>query len=264
MTSPRTTANAMSAAAALWSLSVCALGVAQAAEPDPLMLLKKMTDYVSSQTSISAEIDTDIEVITPQLQKLQFASSSRLQLSRPDKLRVERRGGYADIDLVFDGKALTVNDKHTKTYAQIDAPGSTDQLIERLRAEFSLDAPGADLLMTNTFEILTDDIVDAKYIGEGVIGGVDCDHLAIRDHETDWQIWIERGENPIPRKYVITSKTVAGAPQYTLVIRNWKAGGTPPAEAFAFKAAADAKKVTTKDLSNFDEVPAGTMAGEKQ
>jgi hypothetical protein len=48
------------------------------------------------------------------------------------------------------------------------------------------------------------------------------------------------------------------------VIRNWKAGGTPPAEAFAFKAAADVKKVTTKDLSNFDEVPAGTMAGEKQ
>lgn len=250
--------------ALLWYTAASHLGVAQAAEADPLMLLKKMTQYVSSQTSISAVVDTDIEVITPELQKIQFASTSKLQLSRPDKLRVERRGGYADVDLVFDGKALSVNDKQGKTFAQINTPGTTDQLIERLRTEFSIDAPGADLLLTNALDLLSDDIVDAKYIGEGVVGGVDCDHLAFRDLETDWQIWIERGEQPIPRKYVITSKAVTGAPQFTLIVRDWKSGAALPADTFAFKAPANAEKVTVKDLSNFDEVPPGTITGEKK
>lgn len=244
----------------------CSMGSsgAQAADADPRMLIKKMTDYISSQASISASIDTDIEVVTPDLQKIQFASSSKLQLSRPDKLRVERKGGYADIDLVFDGKSLWVNDKLAKTYAQIEAPGTTDQLIERLRSEYSVDAPGADLLLGNAFDVLTDDMVDAKYIGEGVIGGIECDHVAIRDRETDWQIWIERGEKPIPRKYVITSKAVTGAPQYTLIVRDWNAGTPAPPDVFAFKVPPNAQKMAIKDLSNFDEVPPGTIAGEKQ
>jgi hypothetical protein len=244
-------------------LFACSSGV-QAADTDPKVLLKRMTEYITSQTSISASIDTDIEVVTPDLQKIQFTSSSKLQLSRPDKLRVERKGGYADVDLVFDGTALWVNDKQAKAYAHIDSPGTTDQLIERLRSEYSVDAPGADLLLGNAFEVLTDDVMDAKYIGEGVIGGVECDHVAVRDRETDWQIWIERGEKPIPRKYVITSKAVTGAPQYTLVVREWNAGTAASPEAFVFKAPTNAQKITIKDLSNFDEVPAGTIAGEHQ
>jgi len=55
-----------------------------------------------------------------------------------------------------------------------------------------------------------------------VVDGFECEHLAFRNDDTDWQIWIQVGDAPIPRKYVITSKTEEGAPQYTLVIRDWK------------------------------------------
>jgi len=48
------------------------------------------------------------------------------------------------------------------------------------------------------------------------------EHLAFRGAETDWQIWIDIGARPVPRKYIITSKTLAGAPQYTLRIKDWK------------------------------------------
>ena len=71
-------------------------------------------------------------------------------------------------------------------------------------------------------------------IGKGVIDGVECDHLAFRNVETDWQIWIESGAKPIPRKYVITSKGIGEAPQYTLRIKDWKTDVA--ADAFAFKA----------------------------
>ena len=83
-------------------------------------------------------------------------------------------------------------------------------------------APGADLLLTNVFNVMMADVVEAAVIGKGVIDGVECDHLAFRNVETDWQIWIEAGAKPIPRKYVITSKGIGEAPQYTLRIKEWK------------------------------------------
>ena len=75
----------------------------------------------------------------------------------------------------------------------------------------------------------------AKHIGLGVVDGVECEHLAFRGPDTDWQIWIEPGAKPMPRKYVITSKTVAGAPQYTLRIRDWKTDAIADADTFVFK-----------------------------
>jgi hypothetical protein len=62
-------------------------------------------------------------------------------------------------------------------------------------------------------------VIDAKDSGRGTIDGVEREHLAFRNADTDWQIWIELGARPIPRKYVITNKAVAGAPQYTLRIK---------------------------------------------
>jgi len=35
------------------------------------------------------------------------------------------------------------------------------------------------------------------------------------------------GEQPVPRKLVITSKTLNSAPQYTLRIKDWKTGVLP-------------------------------------
>ena len=168
------------------------------------------------------------------------------------------------MELVFDGKTATLYGKNLNAYAQADAPGSIDQLIEKLRTDLNADLPGADLLLAGSFDTMMADVIDGKHIGRGVVDGVECEHLAFRNLETDWQIWIEVGARPIPHKYVITSKTVAGAPQYTLVIKNWKTDVQPGAEAFAFKPSGDAKKVELAALSNIDEVPAGTPTGGKK
>lgn len=236
----------------------------QAEEEDPRAILKAMADYVGAQSSIAAAIDTDIEVVTPELQKIQFTSSSKLLLRRPDKFRVSRLGGYADVDLVFDGKSVALYGRHNNAFAQIEASGTTDQLIERLRSELSIEAPGADLLLTNAHEALSEVILDAKYIGHGVIAGIECDHLAFRNEDTDWQIWIERGAKKIPRKYVITSKAVTGAPQYTLVVRDWQSGAAIDAGAFTFTPPGDAKKLPISELRDMDEVPAGIPRGASQ
>ena len=84
-------------------------------------------------------------------------------------------------------------------YAQSEAPGSVDQLIDKLRGQLGVDMPGADILLSNPYAVLSEDVIDAKHIGRGVINGVECEHLAFRNLDTDWQIWIEVGAKPIPR-----------------------------------------------------------------
>ncbi len=234
---------------------------AHAQEDSAKKILKAMSDYVGSQKSISVTFDSDVEVITTNLQKIQFTNSGQMQMVRPDKLRATRAGGYADVDLVFDGAMTRVLGRHINIFTEIASPGSVDQLVDRLRDEHQFSIPGADLLLTNSYDRLMEDVLDARHIGQGVIDGVECEHLAFRNVDTDWQIWVEAGPRPIPRKYVITSKSVASAPQYTLRIKNWTTDVPINAEAFVFKAPGGAKKVDIRELQDIDEVPSGVVAG---
>ena len=244
------------------ALTAVPIGSTAQAEDDAGKILKAMSDYVGKQKSISVAFDTDIEVITPEIQKIQFASSGTVLMNRPDKLHATRTGGYADVELVFDGKTVSVLGKNMNAYVQADAPGTVDQLVDLLRNKYSIDMPGADLFLSNSYDEMMDGVLDAKHIGQGVIEGVECEHLAFRTLDTDWQIWIETGDHPIPRKYVITSKSTAAAPQYTITIRDWKTDTQASADAFTFKPPANAKKGDFAALSDIDEVPPGIVKGE--
>ncbi len=254
------------AASAALSVALASFGAGARADEggDANAILKAMSDYVTSQKSITAAFNTDIEAVTPDLQKIQFASSGAVQLIRPDKLHVSRTGGYTDVELFFDGKTFAVENKKDNTYAETPAAGTDDQLIDKIRGELGVDMPGADLLLSNPYAVLSADVIDAKHIGRGVINGVECEHLAFRNLDTDWQIWVRVGAKPIPCKFVITSKAVTGGPQYTLLITDWKTDAPIAADAFALHAPAGAKKIEFKDLTDVDEVPPGVVKGGKQ
>ena len=262
------TANTKSALA-LVAVVFLATGFAWAAADAPPQgddakaILKAMSDYLGSQKTIELTFDSDIEVITPQLEKIQFASSGEVLLSRPDKMRAHRVGGYTDVAMVFDGKVVSVLGKSVNGYAQFDAPGSLDQLFEALRTGHGVALPGADLLLSNPYGVLVADVLEAKHIGRGVVAGVECEHLAFRIGETDWQRWVELGDAPFPRKLVITSKTMNCAPQYTLRVKSWKVGVQPAADAFVFAAPAGAQKLGADALIDLDELPQGAPIGGK-
>src|SRR6266481_4184494 len=151
---------------------------------DSANILKSMTDYLGTQKSLSASFDSDIEIITPELQKIQFASSGQMKLSRPDKLRVRRTGGYADVELVYDGKTISVHGNNAKSYVQADLPGTVDQMIDAIQARSGVGMPGTDLLLSNAFDELMASALEGKHIGLGVVDGVECEHLAFRGQAT--------------------------------------------------------------------------------
>jgi hypothetical protein len=244
---------------------VCAIltGVAApqalAAGDDADKVLKAMSDYLAAQKTISATFDTSIEAITPDVEKIQFNSSGTLVLNRPNQVHATRTGGYADVELFFDGKTLTVYGKNVNGYVQLDAPGSVAEMIETLRSH-AVAIPGADLLLPNVYDDMMNRAISTRHIGEGVIDGIECEHLAFRAQDVDWQLWVQSGANPIPRKLVITSKAVGGAPQYTLVIKDWKTDAPVDQALFAFKAPSGAQKINEDALKNLDELPPGSPA----
>lgn len=228
-------------------------------------ILRAMSDYFDAQKHLSAKFDVDLEIITPEVEKLQFSASGDIVLSRPDKLRVSRTGGYTDVELVFDGKTATILGKHVKAFARLEAPGSVDALIDRLRSEHHIDMPGADLLLANVHDELLAGVLEAKHVGAGVVDGIECEHLAFRNEETDWQLWVRAGRDPIPCKYVVTSKTLAAAPQYTLRIRDWKTDAAPDLSAFVFAPPDGAQTLALESLTDIGELPPPAGAeGRKQ
>jgi len=244
------------------ALVLSAIPAAQGANHDDARdILKRMTDYVAAQKTIAAKYDSDIEIVTTEGQKISFNSSGQLLMQRPDKLHVSRTGGYADIDMVFDGKTLDVLSKDQNKYMQMEAPGTLGQLVERIRDKTDADLPAADLFANGAYDEMTKDLLSAKHIGQGVINGVECEHLAFRTPEVDWQVWVQTGSTPIPRKYVVTSKQVTGQPQYSVQINDWRTDVPVTESTFAFTPPAGATR--TASLKQTDEVPAGITIARK-
>ena len=86
-------------------------------------------------------------------------------------------------------------------------------------------------------------------VGPSVVGSVKCTHLAFRGAEVDWQIWIEDGDKPLPRKFILTSKKVTGEPQFTVLIRNWDVAAKLTNQEFSFTPPKGAKKIEFLQLS---------------
>ncbi len=230
--------------------------LAAADEADAKRLLKAMSDYLAAQKAISFDFDSSLDLVSAQQQKMTLAASGSVVMNRPDKLRVSRRGGFANMEMSFDGKTVTLLGKNSNMVAQVEAAGSIDQLVDVLRDKYHRPVPGADLLMSDPYKELMLEVTEIKDLGSGVIRGVECDHLAFRAREVDWQIWIAQGAAPYPCRYAITSKKVAGAPEYRIDIRDWKTGAKVPANTFKLAIPAGAQKLTPDKVQELSDIPA--------
>lgn len=242
-----------------------ASSVASADEADAKRLLKAMSDYVTAQKDLAFDYDATLEVVTPEGQILGLASSGTVSLQRPGKIHVTRAGGFADVDMIFDGTTLTLLGNNLNMYAQLEIPGTLTNLVDVLRNDYNRTLPAADLLLPDSYDFLMADVVDIKDLGSGVIGGVECDTLAFRTDEVDWQIWIAQGDEPYPCSYVITSKQATNGPQYRVQVSNWKAGAGVGDANYSFTNDTQAQQVDLGNLGDANDLPEQfEMIGESQ
>lgn len=242
-------------AAALLLLMMAVAPKASADAAQAKGLFKAMSDYLGKQTKMSFDIDTSLEVVTTDEQKLSLTSSGSLTMVRPDKVRMIRHGGFANAEFYFNGETLTLFRRDQNLFSKVDIPGSVDHLVEELRDKYQRPLPAADLLSPNVYAAMMPDVKDVKDLGTGFIRGIECDHIAFRTDEVDWQLWIARGDRPYPVRVIFTSKKVAGSPQYQIDESNFKTGDQVSTEDFALKPPPGARLVPPSDLRSFDELP---------
>ena len=235
----------------------------QAEESDAKALFKAMSDYVSGQQEISFSYDANLEIVTGDMMKVGFASSGTVAKVRPDKIRLTRTGGFADMEMAYDGQMLSVLGKRLNVFTSTEAKGSIDELIDMLRFEYGAEAPAADLLSSNPYEAMTSNITSAMDLGTGVIRGQVCDHLAFRTPEVDWQIWIAQGDRPYPCRLEITSKLTAMAPSYRIDVTDWKTGAGVAGTSFRLESG-NAKVIKIEEFEGLDEVRPMLSEGAEQ
>jgi hypothetical protein len=206
-------------------------------------VLRAMTTYMAGLKKFSVQTENTLEIVSVEGQKIQFTSPAKVTVSRPDKLLAERRGDIVDQMFYYDGKTLTLYNPGSKHYATVAAPADVDAMLEFARTRLDVFAPGGDLIDSRSYEYLMQDVTQGSYLGMAVVGGQRCHHLAYRAAEVDWQLWVREGKQPAPCKYIITSREVTGAPQFTVQVTKFDPAPKISAGQFRFVPPAGARPI---------------------
>ena len=153
-------------------------------------------------------------------QKIQFSRAVRMDVKRPDRLRLEISSPTTARGFWYDGKTLTVLDRRHNWYATNTMPATLDGAVDAAHDQ-GIDLPLIDLAMSDPYANATAKVEQGKYYGLAAVSGVSCHHLAFTQENVDWQIWVEDGPQPFIRKFVITYKNEPGAPEFTALITHW-------------------------------------------
>lgn len=217
-------------------------------------ILRTMSNYLGTLPAFSVLGDVDDEVIDLQGQKLQLSSSASLLVDRPGRIYAHRQGPIADVEAFYDGTVLTLHGKRLAVYTEMAIEGSIDEAIIELRAETDIGFPGADLLFVDAYDGLMTDVTGGVYLGTAYVHGTEVHHLAYRARKVDWQIWVKTGEEPLPMKYVITSKWLTGAPEYTVRFRDWDTAPSIDPNQFQFTPPEGATKIEFLSMGDLGTV----------
>jgi hypothetical protein len=226
-----------------------------AAEADKT--LKAMSEYMGALPSFFVKYDIESEIISTAGEKLQFSSSGQLVVRRPDRTHVVRDTGFSSGQLFIDGRTVSILSPTKNAYLQFEGPGTIEETMDSLRDEYGLDIPAADLLDAKPYDALVKGLKSGTYHGIAMVGGVAAHHLAFRTDEIDWQIWIRTGPAPLPLKFVITTKWMTAAPQYSIRFRDWQTGVETTDGTFRFQPPTDAVRWKSVVINELGEIASG-------
>jgi hypothetical protein len=251
----------LSLAAAL-SLLASSLAMAQAGAPvtaetstaaatKDAAVLKRLAEVGATlralkHFAVKADALTDEVLLSGQ--KLQFASSVEYQFAGPDKLRASVRSDRRQRDYYFDGKTFTQVALRAGYYASVPLAGTLGEAMTVVAQRYDIEIPLADLFLWGTPRSGLEDVTSALLVGPARIGGVDCDHFALRQPGVDWQVWVERGPRALPLKWVITTTDEPAQPQYAATLK-WDLKATPAASSFTYVPAKGVHRIELKPVA---------------
>jgi hypothetical protein len=212
-------------------------------DPDSLAALDKMGAYLRTLGSFEIKTDTLTDAVLDNGQKVQFAGSANYKIRRPNAFAVTVSDDRRVRRFLYDGKTFTVFSPRMGFYATVPAKPTIREMMATAYDKFKIELPLADLFRWGTDDDHRDDITSAVTVGYAKINGVDTDQYAFREGNIDWQVWIQRGDKPLPQKIVITDTSDSAMPEYGAAL-HWTTTAKFDDATFAFTPPKDAKKIT--------------------
>lgn len=219
-----------------------------AIDPQADELLRRMGDYLGQAPffSVNAEIWQDVQLASGQ--RAQAGRTVELQVRRPNRLHAEVHSTRRNHGLYYDGKSITLFNRVQDFYGSIPAPATLDEALDVACERFGITMPLEDLIVSDPYQNAIRKAISGTDIGPVTVLGVPCEHLAFSHGMVDWQIWIEDGARPVPRKIVITYKDEEGTPQYTAIFSNWDFETKLPDFLFNFEPPSGAAKISVAEI----------------
>ena len=249
--------------AVLLTLALCPIAGAAESQIDPKAdeVLRRMGEHLAAANQFSFVAEDMMDQVSETGQKIQMSNRRQLKVQRPDRVYAELSGDLDNRRAWYDGKTLTFLDTKEQVYGVIEARDTIDQTLDYIAERFGIVMPMADLIISNPYESAIANVQSAQYVGLHSVDGVACHHLAFRGASADWQIWIEDGEHPLPRKLVITFITHPAQPQYIAFVKDWDLSPQLTSDLFVFQAPEGATKVDFEPI--LEEKAKGPMSVDK-
>jgi hypothetical protein len=232
----------------LIALSTLAAEDKQKIDPRADELMKRMGEYLGQAKffSVSAELWQDIQLANGQ--QIQAGRTLKLQVRRPNRLRAEMESPRRSRELVYDGSTISLLNKAQNFFGTIRAPGSIDEAMDAASDKFGIAMPLDDFVGSDPHKDLMEKVRSGTDIGPVTVMGVPCEHLAFSQENIDWQLWIEKGPRPVPRKFVITYKDEPDSPEFTAIFSNWDFTTQLPDFIFKFEPPSGASKIEVREM----------------
>lgn len=205
--------------------------------------VRAMCDALKSRPAFSFTAEVSEEEVYPNGQSVQLTRMADVAVKRPDKLYARITGDERDRVFVYDGKTVSVADLNRGVYATLDAPPTIDATLDMLESKYGLVAPLSDLLHDDPCVGMLQNVRTGDCVGSHTAAGKTCDHLVFAQKDTDWQLWVEKNKDALPRKLVITDKGVMGWPQYAATFTKWDLNPHLAPGLFTFTPEKDAHRI---------------------
>ncbi|HEX5006726.1 MAG TPA: DUF2092 domain-containing protein [Hyphomonadaceae bacterium] len=218
-------------------------------DPIALEALQKMVAHLGTLKNFEVTTRTTVDQIIPNGQKIQMDGGATYKVQRPNGFFIETRSDRRVRQFYYDGKTFTMFSPRMGFYAQVPAPGTISEVLQKLEDNYDVTVPLNDLFRWGSQPEDVKAIKSGMRVGYAKIGAFDCDQYAFRQADVDWQIWIERGAKPLPRKVVITTLEDAAQPQYVVYL-DWNEVAAFDTAAFNFVPPKDASKIEITRVSD--------------
>ena len=232
------------------SFTLFSPGSLRAADVEPRVerLMKAMADYLKEAKEYTFKAEIAVDDVMPSGQKIQYAANYRAGIKRPDKIRTSYEGDLRNSGVWYNGETFTLLNKDRNFYAQWPAPDNIDDLLDKLEEKLGIRVPLSSLFHNDPYEYMMAGVEIGAYAGLHLVGDTPCHHLVFSQKEVDAQVWIEEGKQLVPRKVVLTFKTLPGEPQFTAVITEWDLNPRLSDLIFSFDPPPGASKVEFKEV----------------